>query len=93
MNHKQRITLHGFFAHPVSSNIDPRAALSALEALGAEVTRGGHGQIVIKLNGHTHGFHDSRHALSKEDVSALRKFLETAGIDPARDFPMGATTA
>jgi hypothetical protein len=93
MNHKQRTTLHGLFAHPVSSNIDPRAALSALEALGAEVTHGGHGQIVIKLNGHTHGFHDSRHALSKEEVSALRKFLEAAGIDPTRDLPLGAKTA
>jgi hypothetical protein len=93
MNHKQRSTLHSLFTHPVSSNIDPRLAYSTLEALGAEVTHGGHGQIVVKLNGHSHGFHDTRHALSKEEVTALRKFLESAGIDPARDFPLEPTTA
>ena len=87
MNHKQRSTLHSLFAHPVSSNIDPRTAFATLEALGADVTHGGHGQMVVKLNGHTAGFHDSRHALSKQEVSALRKFLETAGVDPVRDYP------
>jgi hypothetical protein len=90
MNHKQRHMLHALFAHPVSSNIDPRPAYAMLEALGAEVTHGGHGHIVVKLNGHTHGFHDSRHALGKEEVMALRKFLETAGVDPMRDFPLDA---
>ena len=90
MNHKQRNTLHALFAHPVSSNIDPRLAYSVVEALGGEVTHGGHGHIVMKLNGHTHGFHGSRHALSKQEVSALRKFLETTGVDPARDFPLEA---
>ncbi len=93
MNHKQRSTLHNLFAHPVSGNIDPRVAYSMLETLGAEVTRGGHGQIRVKLNGHSHGFHDPGHALAKDDVTALRKFLEAAGIDPARDFPVEATTA
>jgi hypothetical protein len=42
----------------------------------------------VKLNGHTHGFHDTHHSLSKEEVSSLRKFLETAGVDPARDYPL-----
>ncbi len=93
MNHKQRSTLHSLFAHPVSSNIDPRLTHSLLEALGGEITHGGHGHVVVKLNGHTHGFHDTRHALSKEEVMALRKFLETAGIDPARDFPLEANAA
>lgn len=93
MNHKQRSTLHSLFAHPVSSNIDPRLTRSMLEALGGDITHGGHGQIVVKLNGHTHGFHDSRHGLSKEDVMALRKFLEAAGIDPVQDFPLEASTA
>jgi len=93
MNHKQRSTLHSLFAHPVSSNIDPRLAFSVLEALGGEVTHGGHGQVVVKLNGHSHGFHDTRHGLSKEEVVALRKFLEAAGIDPIRDYPMDASAA
>ena len=93
MNHKQRNTLHALFAHPVSSNIDPRLAFATLEALGAEVTHGGHGHIVVRLNGQTHGFHDAHHALSKDEVVTLRKFLESAGIDPARDFPLDATAA
>ncbi len=90
MNHRQRVTLHALFSHPVSSNIDPRQAFAVIEALGGEVTHGGHGQIVVKLNKHTHGFHDSHHALSRDEVSGLRKFLEAAGIDPARDFPLEA---
>ncbi len=88
MNHKHRTILHSLFSHPVSGNIDPRNVHSALEEIGAEVGHGGHGQVVIKLNGHTHGFHDSRHALSREEVAALRKFLESAGVDPVRDFPL-----
>ena len=36
MNHKHRNTLHALFAHPVSSNIDPKAVKSVLEALGVQ---------------------------------------------------------
>jgi hypothetical protein len=93
MNHKQRATLHGIFAHPVSGNIDPRLAYAVLEALGAEVSHGGHGHVVVRLNGHTHGFQDARHALSKEQAMALRKFLEAAGVDPERDYPLDASAA
>lgn len=88
MNHHHRKVLHALFAHPVSSNIDPKQVQSALEDLGAEVSHGGHGQILVKLNGHTHGFHDTRHSLSKEEVGAIRKFLAEAGVDPGRDFPL-----
>ena len=82
MKHKQHGILNAIFAHPVSGNVDPRQAFALVEALGGEVTHGGHGQIVIKLGGHTHGFHDVRHALSKDDVVTLRKFLEQAGFTP-----------
>ncbi len=88
MNHKHRAVLHALFAHPVSSNIDPKPVKAALEELGAEIGHGGHGQMVVKLKGRTHGFHDTRHSLSKEEVSSLRKFLVDAGVDPARDFPL-----
>ena len=88
MNHKHRQTLHSIFAHPVSSNLDQRHVYAMLESLGAEVERGGHGHVVIKLNNHTHGFHDAHHTFTKEDVVTLRKFLETAGIDPEKDFPL-----
>ena len=82
MKHKHRGILNAVFAHPVSGNIDPRQAFALVEALGGEVAHGGHGQMVVKLGGHTHGFHDVRHALSKDDVSTLRKLLEQAGFTP-----------
>lgn len=90
MNHKHRNTLHALFAHPVSSNIDPRLVYAVIEGLGGEVAHGGNGHVKVKLNGHTHGFHDTQHALPKEEVVEMRKFLEAAGIDPARDFPLEA---
>ncbi|MGE0225130.1 MAG: hypothetical protein AB7F35_09320 [Acetobacteraceae bacterium] len=88
MNHKHRTTLHALFAHPVSSNIDPKLVRSVLQELGADISHGGHGQLLVKLNGHTHGFHDTHHSLSKEEVGTLRRFLENAGVDPARDYPL-----
>lgn len=88
MNHKHRATLHALFAHPISANIDPKDVRSVLEALGADLAHTGHGHLTVKLNGHTHGFHDTQHSLSKDDVSATRKFLEDAGIDPVRDHPL-----
>ena len=88
MNHHHRKTLHALFAHPVSANLDPKHVFSALEELGVEVAHGGHGQVVVKLNGHTHGFHDTHHSLSKEEVGGLRKFLAGAGVDPERDWPL-----
>ncbi|WP_439595662.1 hypothetical protein [Falsiroseomonas sp.] len=88
MNHQHRKVLHALFAHPVSANIDPKHALAVFEAVGAEVKAGGHGQVKVSLNGHTQGFHETRHSLSKEEVVEMRKFLTTAGIDPERDFPL-----
>ncbi len=88
MNHRHRKALHALFAHPVSANIDPKLVHAALEELGAEVTHGGHGQVKVSLNGHTQGFHDTHHSLSKEEVVQLRRFLEGAGVDPERDYPL-----
>ena len=88
MNHKHRAVLHSLFAHPISSNIDPKLVRSVLEEIGAEVSHGGHGQLMVKLNGHTHGFHDTHHSLSKDEVASVRKFLESAGVDPGRDYPL-----
>jgi hypothetical protein len=88
MNHKHRATLHALFAHPISSNIDLKAVKAVLEDLGAEMSHGGHGRLMVSLNGHTLGMHDSRHALSKDEVAAMRKFLAEAGVDPARDYPL-----
>jgi len=87
VNHHHRKTLNALFAHPVSSNLDPKHVFAALEAFGAEIHHGGHGHVKVTLNGHTHGFHDTQHSLSKQEVVELRKFLAGAGVEPARDFP------
>jgi hypothetical protein len=88
MNHHHRKVLHALFAHPVSANIDPKQVQTVLAELGGSVSHGGHGQIIVKLNGHTHGFADTRHSLGKEEVGEVRRFLTAAGIDPPRDFPL-----
>jgi hypothetical protein len=88
MNHKHRMTLHALFAHPISNNIDPKLVKATLEELGAEISHGGHGRLVIKLNGHSHGIHDNHHSLSKDEVAEMRKFLGDAGVDPERDYPL-----
>jgi len=88
MNHHHRKVLHALFAHPVCSNLDPKQVHAALEELGAEVSHGGHGQMIIHLAGQSHGFHATQHSLSKEEVGGLRKFLSAAGVDPARDYPL-----
>ena len=83
MNHRHRKVLHALFAHPVSSNIDPKAVQAVFEELGAEVEHTGTGRIGVRLNGRAHAFHDTRHSLSKDEVVAIRTFLGEAGIDPA----------
>ena len=87
MNHKHRVALHALFAHPISTNIEPRIIKATLEELGADVSQT-HGHLVAKLNGQQQQFHDSHHSLSKDEVTALRKFLVAAGVDPARDYPI-----
>ncbi len=85
MNHKHRTALHALFAHRMSSNIDPKIVRSMLEELGAEITLSRHNHL---LDGFTHGFHDTHHSLSKDEVAALRKFLTDAGVDPVRDYSL-----
>jgi shikimate 5-dehydrogenase len=88
MNHKHRTALHALFAHPMSSNIDPKIVKSMLEELGAEITYTRHNHLLVTLNGVTYGFHDIHHSLPKDEVASLRKFLTAAGVNPARDYPL-----
>jgi hypothetical protein len=88
MNHKHRVALNALFTHPVSNNINLRVVKSTQEDTGAEISHGGHGRLIVKLNDHTHGFHDSSRHLTKEDVAALQKFLTLAGGNPARNYPL-----
>jgi hypothetical protein len=88
MNHKHRAVLHSLFAHPISTNIDPKLLRATLEEAGAQLAHNGKGRVMVTLNGASHGFHDNHHSLSKEEVVEMRKFLTDAGIDPARDYPL-----
>jgi hypothetical protein len=83
MSKNHQHVLEALFAHPVSANIDPRDVLALIEELGGEISHGGHGNVVVRLAGHTHGFQEPRHSLTKEEVVEWRKFLALAGFEPA----------
>lgn len=88
MNHKHRKTLHALFAHPEPANLSPIDVEHVLTELGAEIEERSGAKFAVKLKGHTANFHHAQHSLPKEEVRQMRKFLETAGVVPARDFPL-----
>ncbi len=88
MNHKHRKTLHALFAHPINANISPRDVESVLTELGAETDTAHSGKLHVRLNGHSANFSHPGHSLPTEEVVQLRKFIETCGIDPQRDYPL-----
>jgi len=88
MNHKHRKVLHSIFAHPVSANIDFREVESVFRELGATLSHTGTGRLSVHLGNHTGSFHAAHHTVAKEDVAHMRKFLESCGIDPSRDYPI-----
>ncbi len=82
MNHKHRKVLAQLFAHPISSNIDFREVEHVLKDLGAEIENKHGNRIGVTLNGHTVALTHVNHSLTKDEVVQIRKFLETAGINP-----------
>ncbi len=88
MNHKHRKVLHALFAHPVSANIAPHAVDSVLKELGADMEERSGGRYAVRLNGHFTEFHHDHHSLTPDHVRKVRKFLEEAGVDPDRDYPL-----
>lgn len=88
MNHKHRKILHALFAHPEPANIAPADVEHLLTDLGAELHERSGAKYAVTLNGHTASFHHAQHSLPKDEVRAVRKFLETAGTDPERDYPL-----
>jgi hypothetical protein len=87
MNHHHRVTLHALFAHPLSSNIDFKKVMHVFEELGAKVENSSGNRVKVSLNGHSAAFTHAQHALPKEEVVQLRKFLETCGVH-AKDYPL-----
>jgi hypothetical protein len=88
MNHKHRKTLHALFAHPEPANLAPADVEHVLADLGAELNERSGAKYSVTLNGHTAIFRHAQHSLPKEEVRAVRKFLESAGVDPERDYPL-----
>ena len=88
MNHHHRKVLHSFFAHPISANIDMRAAISVLRELGAEVNEAHSGKIHVVLNGHSMNFSHAKHSLPKEEVKQMADFIKQCGVDPEQDYPL-----
>lgn len=88
MNHHQRRTLHALFAHPISTNLHFQEIEAVLSHLGAEVDNRQKARVGVTLNGHTAAFHVPHHDVTKDEVMKIRKFLETCGVDPMRDYPL-----
>jgi hypothetical protein len=88
MNHHHRKTLHALFAHPVSANIAFKDALSVLQELGAEVSETHTGKVHVVLNGKSANFSHPDHSVPKTEVAQLRKFIQSCGIEPDRDYPI-----
>ena len=88
MNHRHRKVLHAIFAHPLNNNLDPEAVVHVLEELGAETKHAGSGALAVSLNGAQAHFHIRGHSVPGEEVMRLRRLIEQAGVDPARDYPL-----
>jgi len=87
MNHHHRKILHALFAHPVNANVAMKDVESVLKELGGEVSAAHSGKLHVVLNGNSANFSHSGHSLPKEEIIQIRKFIESCGIDPERDFP------
>jgi len=88
VNHKHRKVLHSLFAHPISGNISPQAVESVMQELGGEIETRHGSRFAVRLNGHTAVFKMAKHSLPQAEVTQIRKFIETCGIDPEKDYPL-----
>lgn len=86
MNHHHRKVLHSVFAHPITGNLSLKDLEGVFQELGAEVKSAHSGKLHVALNGHTANFSHPQHAMPREEVVQVRKFLETCGVNPA-DYP------
>jgi hypothetical protein len=88
MNHKHRKVLHALFAHPISANIPTRSVEAVVKELGGDIEQRHGGRLGLRLNEHFVEIPHDNHALQPSHVQQMRKFLEDAGIDPERDYPL-----
>ena len=88
MNHRHRKILHSLFSHPLPSNSHLHDVEAVFRELGGEVGDTGSGRLRCSLKGQSASLRGSGHGLSKDEVSHVRKFIESCGIEPSRDFPI-----
>jgi hypothetical protein len=81
---RHRRTVRAIFAHPVPANIRWRDALSLLRALGATVSERAGSRVAVRLNDRVAVFHrpHPRPVMDRNAVRDLRKFLDSAGVEP-----------
>ena len=79
LNNHQRSTLHQIFAHPAGHNIEWRAVLSLLEAVGSAQERHD-GKVAVTIGSETEYFDPPRHKdIGTQAVVNLRRMLAQAG--------------
>lgn len=88
MNHRHRKVLHALFAHPIPANVSMKDVEAVLGELGATIENRHGSRVAVTLNGHTVVVHHAGHALPKDEIVQVRRFLEASGVDPARDYPV-----
>ena len=82
-NH-HRTTLRQLFQHPVSHNIEWRAVLSLLEAVGSVVERHD-GKVAVTIGAETEFFDPPARPhkdIDTQTVLDLRRMLSAAGLEP-----------
>jgi hypothetical protein len=92
LNSHQRDTLAHLYRHPIGHNIEWRAVLSLLEAVGS-VEETHHGKFLVTLGGETEGFEPPKHKdVDVQQVVNLRRMLSNAGYGPASGIAQGGPT-
>ena len=88
MNHTHRKLLHNLFSHQLPSNIRLHEVEHVFKEMGAELSHSCHCRLMVNMNGKTATFHGADHVLSKDEVRNMKKFIESCGVEPARDYPL-----
>ena len=71
-----------------SGFLPPRWVIRSAWKIHKALYRWSGGRFGLRLNGHSAVFPHSGHSLPKTEVQQVRKFLESCGVDPARDYPL-----
>lgn len=84
VDNKHRRTLDAVFEQPERANIAWRDIEALVVALGGEVSEGSGSRVRVALNGVRAVFHrpHPRKEANKATVRSVRRFLETAGVQP-----------